>query len=229
VGGAGFLVLVFVVAFFVTMSLELRSSEVAVPDFRGMSVDQTRERANALGLVVLVVEERHDPAVASGRVLEQTPRAGASVRRGRKVKLILSLGGELLQVPDLVGRALRTVQIELQRDGFVPGSEARVPSSQTPAGTILAQVPSPATPAVARARVHYLVSEGPRARAWVMPDLTGLTRAEAERWVETSGFRVGAVRTVPGRPAPAGLVVGQMPLSGYPIRTKDMVDLAVAE
>ena len=79
------------------------------------------------------------------------------------------------------------------------------------------------------ARVHRLVSDGPPDAAWVMPDLTGLSRARAERWISLSGFRRGALRRVRMNDRPAGTVVGQLPLAGYPIRSKGIVELAVAE
>ena len=47
------------------------------------------------------------------------------------------------------------------------------------------------------------------------------------RWVEDSGFRV-TVRQVRITGRPAGTVVGQLPLAGYPIRSNDIVELTVA-
>ncbi len=92
---------------------------------------------------------------------------------------------------------------------------------------MLAQVPPATTPAVANTRVHRLISDGPPIRTWVMPDLGGLGRQRAESWVEDSGFRV-TVRQVRITGRPAGTVVGQLPLAGYPIRSNDIVELTVA-
>ena len=74
-------------------------------------------------MVVEVADQRNDPAVPSGRVLAQQPRAGFEVRRGRRLKVVLSLGGRVLEVPDLVGQPSRTVEITLRREGFFPGNE----------------------------------------------------------------------------------------------------------
>jgi beta-lactam-binding protein with PASTA domain len=62
-----------------------------------------------------------------------------------------------------------------------------------------------------------------------MPDLTGRERDEVERWIETAGFRRGEVRRVPASGRLPGTVVAQAPLAGYPVRAKEIVELAIAE
>jgi serine/threonine-protein kinase len=216
-------------AFWLSVRSVARSTEVEVPDLAGLDLSAAQVQVEPAGLVLQVVDERHDPAVPSGRIIEQVPLPGSSVRRGRKVKLVLSRGDRVLVVPSLVGRPIRAVDIDLRQEGFVPGELARAPSSSAPAGTVLAQVPAPESPAVPQARIHRLVSDGPPPRTWVMPDLSGLSRADAERWIAMSGLRRGAVRRVRMERRASDAVVGQMPLAGYPLRSRDVVDLTVAQ
>ena len=61
-----------------------------------------------------------------------------------------------------------------------------------------------------------------------MPDLTGLSRTAAERWIRVCGFRIGAVRRVPSDSASPDTVVGQLPLAGYPVRSREIVELTLA-
>ena len=226
-GGGALVLFVFAFSFHLSMKVEMRSTEVVVPDLTGLPLDEASGVVEPLGLVLDVVDQRHDPAVASGRILQQQPPGGSSVRRGRKLKLVLSLGGKILAVPNLLGKADRAVEIELRRDGFAPGDEARVFSHEVAAGRILAQVPPAGSPAVPNARVHRLVSRGAPQSAWVMPDLTGLRRRAAERWIESSGFRRGPVRKIDSRRRASGTVVGQLPLAGHPIHRNDIVELTV--
>jgi len=229
VAGSALVAFVFGFSFYLAMRVEMRSTEVQVPDLRGLDLDGAHQRVEALDLVLQVDDQRHDPAMASGRVLQQMPPPGASVRRGRKIKLIVSLGGKVLEVPDLIGQAARAVEIELRREGFIPGDEARVPDPGVPAGVVIGQVPPPLTPAVPNTRVHRLVSDGDPEVNWVMPDLTGITRSRAERWLATTGLRRGAVRRVRMSGRPSGSVVGQLPLPGYPVHSNDVIELTVAQ
>ncbi len=200
-----------------------------MPELVGLRVEQARTAAAPLDLVLDVVEERNDPRMASGHVLDQTPLPGSSVRRGRKVKLVLSLGGRVLRVPELSGSPSRTTAIELARQGFVVGNEAHIYDTTTAAGLVMAQVPSSGTPAVPATPVHRLVSRGPRPAVWVMPDLTGRSRDEAENWIDLTGFRLGAVRQVSIAGRPRGRVVGQAPLAGHPVESRGVVELSIAE
>jgi serine/threonine-protein kinase len=229
IGGGALFAAVFVFSFFTAMRVEMRSTEVAVPELIGLDLDTARTRTQTLELVVEVVDRRHDRRVSSGRVLEQMPPPGSSVRRGRKIKLILSLGGKVLTVPDLRGHASRAVAIELEQEGLVPGDEARVPSYELEVGRVLGQVPEAGATVVPSSRIHRLVSDGPPPATWVMPDLTGKTRGEAERWIELCGFRRGIVERVRRSGAAPGTVVAHLPQAGYPIRSRDIVELAVAD
>jgi len=227
-GGGVLAVSVAAFSFFTVLKIETRSGQVVVPDLSGTDRREAGRRAAARDLVVEVVQERHDALVQSGRILQQDPPAGASVRRGRKIRVVLSLGGEVLKVANLVGSAARQAAAELERDGLVAGDEAVVPSREAPVGTVLAQVPPPESLAVAGMRIHRLVSGGPPPVLWVMPDLTGQPISKVEAWIATCGFRKGTVRRVEASGRPAGTVVGQLPAEGYPVSSRHAVDLTVA-
>ena len=228
VGGAVIVGGAFGLSFYLSVQSVAHSNELEVPDLVGLDLEAASEKAKEMALRLQVVDQRNDPATPSGKVLEQMPRAGSSVRRGRKVKLVVSLGGEVLAVPNLIGQAARAVEIELRQQGFVPGDQARVKAVATRSGVIISQTPPPDTPAVPSTRVHRLISDGPPDTSWVMPDLTGLRRSDAEGWIAKSGFRRGAVRRVRMGGSPPGTVVGQLPLPGYPVRKRDVVELTVA-
>jgi serine/threonine-protein kinase len=216
------------VSFLAVLKIETRSTQVAVPDLSGTDRREAERLAAARDLVVEVAQERHDALVPSGRILQQDPPAGASVRRGRKIRVVLSLGGEVLKVPDLVGKADRQAVVELRRDGLVAGDDAVVPSRAVAPGTVVAQVPPPESLAIGGMRIHRLVSSGPPPVLWVMPDLIGRPIAKVEAWISTCGFRKGTVRRVEASGRPAGTVVGQLPPEGYPVSSRDAVDLTVA-
>jgi serine/threonine-protein kinase len=228
-GGLTLMGVVFVTSFIAAMRFEMNSTEVKVPDLGGMMLEAASRQVETEDLVLQVVDQRHDPAIPSGRILQQSPPAGVSVRRGRKIKLVMSLGGKVLEVPAFVGQPARTVEIELRQEGFVSGDEARVSSAAIATGLVIAQVPAPETPAVPSSRIHRLVSTGPEIPVWVMPDLGGLDRAVAENWLSRNGFRRGAVRRVSMSGRGSGQVVGQLPLPGYPVRSNDVIDLTVAQ
>lgn len=215
-------------AFYLALHVERRATQIVVPDLTGLEKADAERLASARELALEVADERHDPAVARGRVVQQEPRPGSAVRRGRKVKIVLSLGGRVLEIPEIVGVPDRQVRVRLTQDGLSVGDEAHAYSRRTDAGGVLAQVPPPGSPAVPGARVHRLVSDGPRQARWVMPSLEGRSLSTAEAWIELCGFRRGPVRRLADTGRPPGTVIGQLPRAGYPIRASDVVELTVA-
>ncbi len=227
-GGSMLVGVAFIFSFYMAMKSEMRSTEVTVPDLTSLSLTEADQIINPIDLRLEVADHRHDPAVASGRILQQEPLAGSSVRRGRRVKLVMSLGGKVLEMPDLTGKAARAVEFELRRDGFTPGDQARAYSREAPADRVVAQAPHSESPAVPGTRVHRLVSAGVREPVYVMPDLIGLSGTAARRWIRSYGFRIGPVREIRAGRARSGEVVGQSPPAGYPVRSKQIVELSVA-
>lgn len=204
-----------------------REAAVEVPRFVGMSVEAARDAAARADLSLEFADERHDPEVPSGHVLEQDPVPGVEVRPGRRIRLVVSAGGEIVRLGRVIGRPDRQVELELRQMGLTPGEVARVPSRRAHPGTVVGQVPAPGSPVPVGTRVHRLVAAGSLPVRWVMPDLVGRPVAEVERWIETSGFRRGAIRRVPAESAP-GTIVGQLPPPGYPVSSKGVIELTVS-
>ena len=228
-GGAFVIAVVAIISFCAALRSERRENVVVVPDWIGRSRDEASAQAAQLSLNFEVAELRHDPGVAVDRIVQQEPPGGIQVRRGRTIRVVVSLGGETLTVPSLIGQPARQAELALRRHGLTPGWEARIHDDAAPPSQVIGVAPVAGSLSVSGERVHRLVSDGPRTPRWVMPDLAGLTLREVREWINLCGFRNGAVRRVPADGRRAGTIVGQLPLSGYPIARRDVVELTVAE
>ena len=218
-----------VASFCVALRSDRRSNLVQVPDWVGRGRQEALAQAQALGLAFEVAELRHDPGVAVDRIVQQDPAAGTQVRHGRTIRVVVSLGGETLTVPSVIGQPARQAELELRRSGLTPGWEARIHDAGVPPSQVIDEAPAAGTLSVSGDRVHRLVSDGPRVPRFVMPDLTGRTLRDAQEWITLCGFRSRAVRRVPAEGKRSGTVVGQLPLSGYPVARRDVVELTVAD
>ena len=217
------------VSFCAALRSDRRSNLVEVPDWVGRGREEALTQALSLGLAFEVGELRHDPGVAVDRIVQQEPAAGTQVRHGRTIRVVVSLGGETLTVPSVIGQPARQAELELRRSGLSPGWEARIHDDSAPASQVIDEAPAAGTLSVSGDRVHRLVSDGPRGVRFVMPDLTGRTLRDVQEWITLCGFRGGAVRRVPADGRRSGTIVGQLPLSGYPVARRDVVELTVAE
>lgn len=190
------------------------SKYVEVPDVSGEPVDTAREHLARAGLRVGTLSHAHIGDVLEGNVISSSPSAMQVVERDAAVDLVISKGPWLVRVPDVVGRGLDRAQSLLEKAGFGVSVEY-VTDMAVSAGRVISQTPTQArhTPG---ATVELVVSQGVPERP--VPDVTGLSLAEARTLVEGEGFvlrQQGAslwdtvVRQDPraGRTAPVGSTV----------------------
>lgn len=96
--------------------------ELETPDFTNMSVAEARKVAAAAGLRVLVSDSVYVRRLRPGAVYMQSPRAGAMVKKGRRIRLTTNTTkAKEVQMPSLLGCSLRQAKAELLRNGLLLG------------------------------------------------------------------------------------------------------------
>jgi eukaryotic-like serine/threonine-protein kinase len=214
---------------YLSMRKAVRGGEVTVPSLIDLNVSDGEARLKRSGLILEKSGERTDPVVPAGSIVSQDPPEGSRLKRNRKVRVLVSLGKEVLAVPELVGQPARRAQIGLQQSGLKIGQLAYVSSDRSDADRILAQEPPAGSQRMREGEVDLLVSKGSRPKVWVMPRVEGIDLGTATRLFNKEGLRVTNVRR---EASPAGLAPGiilqQMPPSGYPLREGDSISLVVS-
>ncbi|MEX1296011.1 MAG: PASTA domain-containing protein [Candidatus Limnocylindrales bacterium] len=120
-----------------------RSGPRRAPDMIGLDALDAHAiaRESDLRLSVTVWET---PTGPWGLVVDQQPSPGVHVRRGSRVRIVVS-GRPHLRLPDLRGLPLETAIDELCWLGFVPLVDARRPSGSVRAGHIISTRPAAGT------------------------------------------------------------------------------------
>jgi serine/threonine-protein kinase len=228
VGYLTLLVTLFVVSGYFFFSVFVRSGVTAVPDLRGIIESDAEALALDHGLRVERREEpRYDESVPAGDVLLQRPGPGSLVKRGSVVEIVVSLGQELVEVPDLRGRALQAAQVTLNAVGLILGGTASVYGTHERPGTVVAQSPPPGAKVGSSTEVVLFLSLEGRAQTYLMPDLTYLRYEAVGRFFESRGFRLGSVKFESYEGVSPGVVLRQFPLPGHPLRKHDVISLVV--
>ncbi len=235
---AGGLVLLFAASFYLTMRLVFVGGEVAVPDLAGLPLDEAQASLTRAQLYLEKAAERHDDRVARDHVASQDPPAGSTIKKNRKVRVIVSLGPLEVTIPDLRGESLRTAQIALQRERLSAGRTAYTHDDSAAPDVVLAQEPPPWRAGEEggtglewdeEGRVDLLVSRGPYEPVYVMPDLSRRRLDEVRAFAARAGLRVGAVRRERAPGTPRGTVVRQTPQAGYPVGRRDIIGVILSE
>lgn len=225
------LVLTFGLAAYTSFSLFVRSGVTTVPRVEGLS---RAEAANVLGdqgLQLRGVEGsgRYDEKVPAGHVARQSPDARTLVKRGSGVTVVLSLGPQRVEVPELAGKSLPAAQAALSGSGLGLGQILGVfgREDSTP-GSVLEQDPDPQSAIAPSTPVNlFLVIAVPRVR-FVMPDLVYRDYDLVRPWFERSGFRFGPVKYERYEGVAAGTILNQFPRPGHPLTKEDAISLVVA-
>ena len=112
---------------------------VSVPDVMGKPEDEARAIVERAGLRFVLLEEREEPDVERGVVLEQIPGPGELILLQEQVSVIVNSPGRELAMPGVTNYPVDMVQNGLESDGLRVVIE-RVWSPETE-GMVLAQQP----------------------------------------------------------------------------------------
>ncbi len=200
----------FLVAFLAgaaALRLSIHGREVSVPRLEGKSDSEAAEIAKDLGLNLSVENRFYSAAVAPNHVLSQSPVAGSRVRRGWQVRVTESLGGQHVEVPDVMGQGERPASLVLRRQQLELGTVVHLPAPGA-AGVVLGQSPPPNSAGLNGPRVALLVSDdlaaGEASVAYVMPQLVGMTLGAAGSRLAGVGLHIAsAAAPAPVVEAPA--------------------------
>lgn len=206
----------------------INTGEVAVPDFTGKTVAEAEiiARQNKLRLDTSV--RRYSDTVPEGYVIAQSPTPGTKRKVWSTVSLTVSLGKNLVEVPDLFGKSVREAELALDNAGLAVGEIAQDYHPDVPAGKVIAQSPEAGAKAEIGSRIDLVVSQGQPPASIQVPQLVGLDEESAKATIAASGLSVGEIKAQPTSTAPAGTVLAQNPPAGTQVEPGTAVDLLVA-
>lgn len=203
--------------------------EVVVPNIVGMTLAEATADLREVGLNYTIKEAESNPEVPPNVVLRQNPEGGRTVRAGRAVEIIPSLGPELLEVPDVVGKTLLQAEIDLTKQGFVLGQKTERTHETIPAEHIIEQNPRPGTLTQRGERIDILISLGPPVAEVLTPLLLGLTEAQVVASLNELGLTVKTPVTQEFHATtPYGRVIAQTPSAGERIPVGGEVSIVVS-
>jgi len=179
-------------SFNIVMTAFIHSEEeIVLPDVQGKSVIDAFSELSSLGFAIKKDGEEFNQTFAPGIVLRQSPPAGMNVRKGKVVKVTISQGGEMIYVPDLVGKTVRAADIVLKSSTLMMGEISRKYSILAEKGVIIAQDPAASSSVEKDAMINLIVSDGnPPAGVILMPDWISKPAALAKEWAEAHSLTV---------------------------------------
>jgi beta-lactam-binding protein with PASTA domain len=200
---------------------------VTMPDVVGKSYAVAERDMRSKQLGVRVADHAYS-SIPVDNVVRQSPPPGTQVKVGQLAQVVLSLGPQKVNVPNLVDQSLPAARLQLLTAGLQLGEVSYIYSSGEPANLILQQHPLPGESQLSGPRVSVLVSLGPRPPAYLMPSLAGMPVAQAQSRLTSAGLRTPKVTMVDEPGAELDSVVGQTPAPGARVDPQTPIMLQVA-
>jgi serine/threonine-protein kinase len=194
-----------------------------VPDLTGYSLDAARGILDARGLRLVHRGDRHDPEVLVDAIVEQQPRAGSLVPRGSEVTVIVSLGPDLVEVPDVTGVALAIARQRLTDAGLRVGEVAETGTGSP--GTVTST--SPSAGQRVRRETEVEIVAVPETQMVAVPDLTGMSSRAAREALTTAGLTVGTTRHGFDENRDPYVILRQNPAAGTQVAAGTAIEITI--
>lgn len=207
----------------------LEVSDVKLPELEGKS------KSVAIDILVNLnidykIEEQSDNNIEENYVIKQYPEKGIKIKENQEVTLYVSTGKELISMPDIVNTQKNTALFIMEQKGFNSENIEIIEGydEDTSEGEVFNQEPLAYKEVIPdETRVILFVSKGKE--KFKMPDLIGLTVAEAEAVLLKDDLTIGNIKEEYTLDQPAGKIFMQFPYeSGMDVTKGDQIDVYVS-
>lgn len=224
-----FLLIVFLSSAVLSSRMIMKGEIVSVPNISGKTPAEARRELARKKLSLQEKGVEFSDRFERGQIISQDPPAGSKIRVNRFIRVVLSGGSEMVEVPALVGRSMEAASKVLSESGLQRGLVAQIHTLRYAAGRIISQEPAPNGARIKRATpINFLVSQGAVEPKYMMPDLIGRNSAPTIAKLQEMGFKVADIRYsyYPGlRP---GIIIKQFPPYGYGIAKRSLISVEVS-
>lgn len=165
---------------------------VKVPNVVGMSEEKAKKTLNDMGLGFKVVSYEESEKYGEGTVCKQKTKAGEKVPKNTMIKVVVSskLVGEEVTVPDVSGMDEAAAQRALENEGLKVGTPNYVFDESYDEGEVIGTTPAANSKVSKDTEIIMKVSKG--ADKKVVPNVVGMTEAQARSAIEKAGLKVGS-------------------------------------
>lgn len=206
----------------VTLVVSDGPAPIKMPRLQGMTIDKARALAARDGFTINVSETASISNIPPNVIASQDVAPGTTIPADHSVavNVVVSSGGGLTQVPNVVGTDYLSATQQLQQAGFTVQTEYMREPASADNGQIINEDPKPGTPAEKGTSVTVMLSVPGE-----VPDTNGMTLDDAKKVLVNAGYTVGNV--TPTTEGADGKVVRTEPEVGTDARPGTPVNIYV--
>jgi beta-lactam-binding protein with PASTA domain len=213
---------------FIMPSYVMLGKEEELPNVLEMQVDEAKDLLFSRGFQVIIKDSLYDGHHPIGTVMEQNPYPNATVKKGRRVYLSISIGEEPITVPDLFGKSFRNAKLMLKSYNLNCYPIYQY-SERYPADVVIGQYPAKGEQIKPGAKISVNVSLGKKKEGMVMPNFIDKSLYEVKEQIAELGLRLGNIQYENRKNILPETVLSQSLPPGSMLEPNTVIDLVVSK
>ena len=201
---------------------------VAMLSVTGISEEAALKMLTDAGFTNVKTEHVEDEKTQEGYVFEQSVKEGEMIPVDQEIMLKVSAGAEEIDVPDVKGYEDSQAVTLLTEAGFQV-SHAYEYSEDVEKDKVIKTDPEGGTKAAKGSKIIVTVSNGSEKKEVEVPNLGGLTEAQARDSLTSKKLSAGSVTHANSDSVAAGMVISQNPTRGTTVTEGDSVDFVISD
>ncbi len=206
----------------------LKVPEAEVPKIVGMTLEEAEEELAKSNLKLEVEETVFDDEVEEGRIISQDPEEGTKVKVENPIRVVVSGGQEMVEVPQVTNEDLKTAQLMLEKEGLQVGQVKEEYSSEVQENKVIRQTPEAGESVVTNTIVDLVISKGKEPEKILLENYEGQKRDEVVKTLSLYNLET-TIKEVESYEYEAGIVISQSPKKGTILTEGDKVTLTVSK
>ncbi len=180
---------------------------MTVPNLLGMTFEEATQKYENEEVILIKEGEEYSEEYAEGQIMSQTPKEHERVDKPVEIKVVISLGKQVLELEDYRNRDYHDVEEELIQKGLTV-QKIFENNDEYPKNVIFDQSPASASQLQNGDRITLYISNGPNIVKVKVPNLVGRSEEDAKAQLRAKNLLVGTIRPQESD-EPKGTVISQ--------------------
>lgn len=193
----------------------------------GKTFDDGKIALNKIGLGIHQKSTEASDVYPEGSIISQSVEEGANVEKNSTIEVVVSSGEASIEIPDVRGLEEQAAINKLTDLGLTYTRDYQY-SNDVAEGCVISMSPEAGASAKKGDSIALVVSRGREIIQVTIPDVRGMSEADAKSTIEQSGLQVANVTSEYSDNVDEGDIISQSPEPGQTVEQGTSIDLVVS-
>ena len=176
-------------------SSEVMVPQNLVPNFIGMDYTQVQNNREYTSMYLFYVTEEYSDTAPAGQIIQQQPDADTVLKAGETIRLVVSKGPQMVEIPNIIGFTQDGAVKELEARGLVASCFMVVNDGSYASGCVVRTSEEPGTRVEVGTVITVYIAADPSVQITVTPEEPAATEPTTEPETPAAGAADPAAET----------------------------------